>query len=81
MSVADLTTTQRKRVYVSLHRSHHPTFDEAGALVYDSDRGAVESTPQTAVFLTYLDRVRAPLDAPSRRRHHVPTSRVGPETF
>ena len=39
VSVADLTTTQRKRVYVSLHRSHHPTLDEAGALVYDSDRG------------------------------------------
>jgi DNA-binding transcriptional ArsR family regulator len=66
VSIADLTATQRKRVYVSFHQSHLPALDEAGALAYDRDRGTVERTPRTAVFLTCLDRAREPIDEATR---------------
>jgi hypothetical protein len=51
-----VTSTQRKRVYVSLYQAHLPKLDEFGAISFDQDRGTVERTPQTDELLRYLDR-------------------------
>jgi hypothetical protein len=51
-----VTSTQRKRVYVSLYQAHLPKLDEFGAVDFDRDRGTVERTPQTDDLLWYLDR-------------------------
>ena len=51
-----VTSTQRKRVYVSLYQAHLPKLDEFGAVDFDRDRGTVERTPQTDDLLRYLDR-------------------------
>ncbi|MFB6080919.1 MAG: hypothetical protein ABEJ81_07975 [Haloferacaceae archaeon] len=55
-----LTSTQRKRVYVSLYQSHLPKLDDVDAIDYDSNRGTVERTPATDRFLSYLDRAEKP---------------------
>jgi hypothetical protein len=51
-----VTSTQRKRVYVSLYQAHLPKLDEFGAVDFDRDRGTVERTPRTDDLLRYLDR-------------------------
>lgn len=51
-----VTSTQRKRVYVSLYQAHLPKLDDFGAISFDQDRGTVERTPRTDELLTYLDR-------------------------
>jgi len=53
---AAVTSTQRKRVYVSLYQAHLPKLDGFGAVSFDRDRGTVERTPRTEDLLTYLDR-------------------------
>jgi hypothetical protein len=54
-----VTSTQRKRVYVSLYQAHLPKLDDFGAISFDQDRGTVERTPQTDDLLKYLDRFEA----------------------
>ncbi|WP_049937061.1 DUF7344 domain-containing protein [Haloplanus natans] len=51
-----VTSTQRKRVYVSLYQAHLPKLDEFGAVDFDRDRGTVERTSKTDDLLRYLDR-------------------------
>lgn len=51
-----VTSTQRKRVYVSLYQAHLPKLDDFGAISFDQDRGTVERTPRTDELLRYLDR-------------------------
>jgi hypothetical protein len=51
-----VTSTQRKRVYVSLYQAHLPKLDDFGAIAFDQDRGTVERTPRTDELLGYLDR-------------------------
>jgi len=51
-----VTSTQRKRVYVSLYQAHLPKLDDFGAISFDRDRGTVERTPRTDELLRYLDR-------------------------
>jgi hypothetical protein len=53
-----VTSTQRKRVYVSLYQAHLPKLDEFGAVSFDQDRGTVERTPRTDELLKYLDRFK-----------------------
>jgi hypothetical protein len=71
VSRQSLTSTQRKRVYVSLYQSHLPKLDDAGAVAYDADRGTVERTPGTDEFLRYLDNVDEPVQnrTSSQARH------------
>lgn len=48
-SVDELTSQERKRVYIALYQSHLPTLDEEGVVEYDQDRGVVElSQPMLA---------------------------------
>jgi len=51
-----VTSTQRKRVYVSLYQAHLPKLDDFGAISFDRDRGTVERTPRVDELLQYLDR-------------------------
>lgn len=51
-----VTSTQRKRVYVSLYQAHLPKLDDFGAISFDQDRGTIERTSRTDELLAYLDR-------------------------
>jgi len=51
-----VSSTQRKRVYVSLYQAHLPKLDDFGAISFDRDRGTIERTPGTDELLRYLDR-------------------------
>lgn len=53
-SVAELSSSERQRVYISLYQSHLPKLDEEGIVDYDKDRGMVERTPAAAQFDPYL---------------------------
>lgn len=59
---ADLTSQERKRVYVGLYQSHLPKLDDVGFIEYDKDRGNVELGPQAAHAEGYLQ-----LGAPETR--------------
>ncbi|MFD1515751.1 DUF7344 domain-containing protein [Halomarina rubra] len=54
ISVAQLTSAQRKRVYVGLYQCHLPKLDEAGVIDYDKNRGTVSRTPLTDSLVPYL---------------------------
>lgn len=51
---AQLTSQERKRVYVGLYQSHLPRMDDAGAVEFDGDRGLIRSTELTASFVEHL---------------------------
>jgi len=61
-----VTSTQRKRVYVSLYQAHLPKLDDFGAIDFDTDRGTVERTPGTEPLLQCLDRLDEPPADPPR---------------
>jgi hypothetical protein len=55
VEMSQVTTTDRKRVYVSLHQTHLPTMDDVGIIDYDKDRGTVELREANArEFYQYL---------------------------
>jgi len=56
---AQLTSSQRKRVYVGLYQCHLPKMDDAGVIDYNQARGLVERTAQATHFEQYLDRSEA----------------------
>jgi hypothetical protein len=53
----ELTSQERKRVYVSLHQAHLSTLDDEGIINHDSDRGVVELTDATRETDVYLEVV------------------------
>lgn len=53
----EITSQERKRVYIALYQSHLPTLDKEGIVAYDSDRGVVELTPSMADREIYLEVV------------------------
>jgi len=50
----ELTTQERKRVYVSLYQTHVPKLDDAGLVDYDSESGMVVLTQRARRIDTYL---------------------------
>lgn len=52
--VEELTSQQRKRVYVSLYQTHIPKMDSLGIVDYDQDSGMVELTNQADEIDRYL---------------------------
>lgn len=50
----DLTTQERKRVYVSLYQTHVPKLDDAGIVEYDSESGMVALTQRAQRIDSYL---------------------------
>ncbi|AZH26562.1 DUF7344 domain-containing protein [Haloplanus aerogenes] len=63
-----VTSTQRKRVYVSLYQAHLPKLDQFDAIAFDQDRGTIERTPKTDELLAYLDRFEGRADSTREKR-------------
>jgi hypothetical protein len=63
-TVAQLTSSERKRVYVGLYQCHLPKMDDAGAIDYNQSRGLIQRTDQTDQFEMYLEQGS---EAPDRR--------------
>ncbi|SEV87638.1 DUF7344 domain-containing protein [Natrinema salifodinae] len=54
-TVAELTSTQRQRVYIPLYQKHLPKLDEKGIIEYNKSRGIVRPTDQLEIFRPYLE--------------------------
>jgi hypothetical protein len=59
VTVEELSSPQRKRVYISLYQSHLPKMDRAGVVRFDKDRGTVELTERATQLFPYLDATRS----------------------
>ena len=55
ISSEELTTQQRKRVYISLYQTHLPTLDEAGLVNFDVDTGTIHLLDRARMLDKYLD--------------------------
>ena len=66
ITVAELSSTQRKRVYVGLYQCHLPKLDEAGVVDYDKNRGTVTRTALTDDLAPYLTVGEAETDVEER---------------
>ena len=54
-TLAELTSTQRQRVYIALYQSHLDTLAEAGVIYYNKPRGIVEPRPLLEYVARHLD--------------------------
>ncbi|MFP8888896.1 hypothetical protein ACLI4U_03900 [Natrialbaceae archaeon A-CW2] len=54
ITVEELRSSQRQRVYISLYQTHLPKLDELEIIHYDDDRGLVRPTPVIREFDPYL---------------------------
>jgi hypothetical protein len=52
--VAQITSSERKRVYVGLYQSHLPKMADVGAISYNKPRGKIEPGEHMAFFEEYL---------------------------
>lgn len=50
----ELSSSQRKRVYIGLYQCHLPKMDDAGIIDYNQPRGQVELKPAAAQLYPYL---------------------------
>lgn len=53
-SVSQVTSQERKRVYIGLYQGHLPKMDDCGAVAYNQDRGVLDEGPNFDVFVAYL---------------------------
>lgn len=53
--VADLTSKERKRVYVSLYQTHVPTLESLGFVEYADESGIVHPTQALHDVASWLD--------------------------
>lgn len=58
-AIEELTSKERKRVYVSLYQSHLSTLDDDGIVEYDADRGTVELSSAASDTDVYMEVVRS----------------------
>ncbi|MFC6873711.1 DUF7344 domain-containing protein [Halobellus marinus] len=63
---SQITSQERKRLYVGLYQCHLPRMDESGAIEFDGDRGTIETTERTTSFLEHLPKDDAGTDHDSR---------------
>lgn len=54
-TVAELTSTERQRVYIPLYQSHLPKLDKEGIIEYNKSRGIVKPTAELELFRPYLE--------------------------
>jgi len=54
VAVEELTSQQRKRVYVSLYQTHLPKLEETSLVDYDADSGEVTLTSRASQIDSYL---------------------------
>lgn len=64
---AQVTSKERKRLYVNIYQNHLPRMDDAGAVDFDSDRGTITPTDETEVFVHYLSLNESAVAAPTTR--------------
>jgi hypothetical protein len=53
--VRQITSTERKRVYVGLYQCHLPKMDELGVVSFEKSRGTIEAGPHIDAVLRYLE--------------------------
>ncbi|GAA0534730.1 hypothetical protein ABNG02_08615 [Halorubrum ejinorense] len=52
--IRQITSQERKRVYVGLYQCHLPKMDDYGAIAYNKPRGHIETADNTDLFERYL---------------------------
>ena len=57
ISVAEVSSNQRKNVYTTLQQSHLPRMDRAGVVEFDRKRGLVRASDEFADLTVYLEIV------------------------
>ena len=53
--VRQITSTERKRVYVGLYQCHLPKMDDFGVVSFEKSRGTIEPGPHIDAVLRYLE--------------------------
>ena len=53
-SVRQITSQERKRVYIGLYQGHLPKMDDCGVIEYDQQRGTIDRGPNYEVLVDYL---------------------------
>lgn len=56
--LAEVTSTERKRVYIALHQTHLPKMADSGVVEYDSDDNVVTLSTEAQDLRAYLDAGR-----------------------
>lgn len=54
-TVQQLSSDQRKRVYIGLYQCHLPKMDSLGVISYDKDRGTIELQESVSQLLQYME--------------------------
>ena len=62
-SVAQLSSTERQRVYIPLYQNHLPKLDEAGVIEYNQSRGTVTPTDRVDELAEFVEGPGAADDA------------------
>jgi len=57
ITVRELSSDQRKRVYIGLYQCHLPKMDTLGVVEYDKNRGTIELQESVSQLLAYMDPV------------------------
>ncbi|WP_128905545.1 DUF7344 domain-containing protein [Halorubrum amylolyticum] len=57
ITVRELSSNQRKRVYIGLYQCHLPKMDTMGVVEYDKNRGTIELQDSVSQLLVYMDSV------------------------
>lgn len=55
ITVGQLTSDERKPVYISLYQTHLPNLDEYDVIEYNQSRGVIKPTQLSILFEPYLD--------------------------
>ena len=63
IELEELTSSQRKRVYIGLYQCHLPKMDDSGVIDYDQARGTIELRRTAQQLYPYL--ALDPLDPPN----------------
>ncbi len=56
-TLAEVESSERKSVYISLHQSHLPKMDEVGVVTYDKDGNVVSLTENASQLAVHLEVV------------------------
>ncbi|GAA0522567.1 hypothetical protein SAMN04488066_105114 [Halorubrum aquaticum] len=57
ITVRELSSDQRKRVYIGLYQCHLPKMDTLGVVEYDKNRGTIELQESVSQLLVYMDPI------------------------
>jgi hypothetical protein len=69
IDVSELSSSQRKRVYVSLYQTHLPTLERDDVIEYDGDRGTVAPGPNLPELVRYIRPLPDPEGAAGSPRY------------